>query len=78
MDAIFEHAPTEPTVIGIQVISITYSTACCLRRCRAQAITNIRPVDHIGRPQGNLDVCGAHAEILIARARSKGLEVEVR
>jgi hypothetical protein len=68
MGAVFANAPTEPTVVEIQVRKIYYDTGCSIRRCGSQATTNIRPVDHIGRPQGNMDVCDAHAGQLIERA----------
>jgi hypothetical protein len=43
-----------------------------------RATTNIRPVDHIGRPMGDLNVCAPHAEQLIPRARAKNLEISMR
>ena len=69
MGAIFKNAPIEPTVVAIEVDKIFYAITCCIRLCGAPASTNIRPIDAIGRPQGNLDVCSAHATQLIERAR---------
>ena len=37
-----------------------------------------RPVDYIGRPMADLNVCTPHAEQLIARARGKHIEISVR
>ena len=54
------------------------SRGVSIRGCRAVAASNIRPVDHIGRPQANLDVCRAHADELVRRARAKGLSVSIR
>jgi hypothetical protein len=39
---------------------------------------NVRPVDYIGHPMAELNVCGPHADRLIERARSKKLEVSIR
>ena len=78
MDAIFANAPTEPTVVAIQVGKIYYEANCSIRRCTARATTNIRPIDHIGRPQANMDVCSPHADRLVQRAHEKGLEVSRR
>jgi hypothetical protein len=78
MDAIFANAPTEPTLVAIHVGKIYYAARCSIRRCTASVTANIRPVDHIGRPQANLDVCSPHAEPLIQRAHAKGLEVSRR
>jgi hypothetical protein len=38
----------------------------------------IRPVDYIGPPMVDMDVCSTHAELLIERERTKGLEVSIR
>ena len=39
---------------------------------------NVRPVDYIGHPMAELNVCASHAEQLVERARSKKLEVSIR
>jgi hypothetical protein len=58
------------------VRKIYYSVKCDIRRCTALAAVEHRPVDHIGWPQANLDICAAHAAELIQFARAKGLEVQ--
>jgi hypothetical protein len=70
------NAPIVPTVAAVQVGKIYFEARCKYYRCRAT--TNIRPVDHIGRPMADLNVCGAHAAQLIDRARAKKLEVSIR
>ena len=57
MGTIFANAPITPTVAAIQVGKIYFDKCCDIRRCTASATTNIRPIDHIGRPHANLDVC---------------------
>lgn len=76
MGSMFANAPIQPTVVAIQVGKIYFDAAC--KYCRKRATTNIWPVDHIGRPQGNMDVCSDHSEQLIERARVKGIEVSIR
>jgi hypothetical protein len=78
VDAIFANAPTESAVVEIQVGKIYFDAPCKYGRSGRRATTNIRPVDSIGRPMADLNVCGAHAERLVARARMKGLEISIR
>ena len=78
MGTIFANAPIKPTVACIEVGKIYFDKRCDIRRCTASATTNIRPIDHIGRPMADLNVCDAHAEQLVQRARAKGLEVSMR
>ena len=75
MGAIFANAPIQPTVAAVQVGKIYFDAPCRYCRDGRRATTNIRPVDYIGRPMADLNVCTAHAEQLIARARSKNLEI---
>jgi hypothetical protein len=76
MGTIFANAPIQPTVIEVQVGKIYFDAIC--KYCGKRATTNVRPIDHIGRQQGSIDVCGSHAEQLIQRARAKGMEVSIR
>lgn len=76
MGTIFANAPIQPTVAAVQVGKIYFDAAC--KYCRKRATTNIRPVDHIGRPQADLNVCNSHAKELIRRARAKRIEVLMR
>jgi hypothetical protein len=39
---------------------------------------NVRPVDYVGHPMAELNVCAAHAARLVERARSKNLEITMR
>ena len=78
MGAVFEHAPIEPRAIAIQVGRIHFVAPCRYCRDGRRATTNIRPVDAIGRPMGDVNICAAHAGRLIERARAQGLAVEMR
>jgi hypothetical protein len=77
MGAVFTHAPIEPRAIAVSVAPIHFDAACRYCRDGRRATTNIRPVDAIGRPMGDLNICAVHAGRLIERARAKGLAVEM-
>ena len=78
MGSVFTNAPNEPTAVAVQVAKIHFDAPCRFCRDGRRATTGIRPVDYIGHPMGDLDVCSVHAERLIERARAKGLEVSIR
>ena len=78
MGAVFTNAPIEPTAVAVQVAKIHFDAPCKFCRDGRTAITNIRPVDSIGRPMGDVNVCAGHAAQLVERARAKGLAVEMR
>ena len=78
MGALFTHAPIEPQAIAVQVGKIYFVAPCRYCRDGRRATTNIRPVDAIGRPMGDVNICAVHAGRLIERARAKGLAVEMR
>jgi hypothetical protein len=78
MGSVFANAPIQPTVAALQVAKIFFDAPCKYCRSGQRATTNIRPIDSIGRPMGNIDVCSAHAERLVQRARAKRLMVEMR
>jgi hypothetical protein len=67
-----------PTVVAVQIMPIYFDASCKYCRDGRCATTNIRPVDAIGRPMADLNVCTPHAEQLVARARTKKLQVSVR
>jgi hypothetical protein len=75
--AIFDNAPIEPRVVAVQVGRIYFDAPCKYCREGRPATTNIRPVDSIGRPMGDLNVCAAHAERLVERALARKLEVSI-
>lgn len=77
MGAILSHAPIEPRAIAVSVATIHFDAACRYCRDGRRATTNIRPVDAIGRPMGDLKICAVHAGRLIERARANGLAVEM-
>jgi hypothetical protein len=77
MGAVFTHAPIEPRAIAVQVGKIHFVAPCRYCRDGQRATTNIRPVDAIGRPMGDVNICAVHAGRLIERARAKGLAVEM-
>jgi hypothetical protein len=77
MGSMFANAPVVPTTVAIQVARIYFDAPCRFCRDGRRATTNLRPIDTIGRPMGNMDVCEAHAEQLVARARAKNLEVSI-
>ena len=62
----------------VQVAKIYFVAPCRYCREGRRATTNIRLLDSIGRPMGDLNVCAGHTERLIERARAKGLAVELR
>jgi len=68
MGTIFANAPIQPTVAAIQVGKIYFDAPYKYCRDGRRATTNIRPVDSIGRPMPDLNVCNAHAAQLIQRA----------
>jgi hypothetical protein len=78
MGAVFANTPNQPTVVAVQVGKIYFDAPCKYCRNGRRATTNIRPVDTIGRPMADLNVCTPHAEQLVVRARSKNLEVLMR
>ncbi len=78
MGTMFANAPIVPTVAAVRVGKIYFDAPCTYCRDGRRATTNIRPVDYIGRPMADLNVCTQHAEQLVARARTKKLEVSVR
>jgi hypothetical protein len=78
MGTMFANAPIVPTVVAVQVMPIYFDARCKYCCDGRRATTNIRPIDSIGRPMADLNVCTPHAEQLVARARTKKLEVSVR
>jgi hypothetical protein len=76
--AILDNASIEPAAVALQVARIHFDAPCKFCRDGRRATTGIRPVDYIGHPMGDMDVCSAHAGRLIERARAKGLEVSIR
>ena len=78
MDAVFTNAPIEPRAIAVSVAPIHFDAAWRYCHGGRRATTNIRPVDAIGRPMGDVNICAAHAGRLIERARAQGLAVEMR
>ena len=78
MGTMFANAPIVPTVAAVQVGKIYFDAPCKYCRDGRRATTNIRPVDSIGRPMADLNVCTPHAEQLVALARAKDLEVSIR
>jgi hypothetical protein len=77
MGAVFTHAPIEPRAIAVSVATIHFDANCRYCHDGRRATTNIRPVDAIGRPMDDLNICAVHAGRLIERARAKGLAVEM-
>jgi hypothetical protein len=78
MGAVFDNAPIEPTAVAVQVAKIHFHAPCKFCRDGRPAVTNIRPVDSIGRPMGDVNVCEPHAKRLVERAHAKRLAVETR
>jgi hypothetical protein len=78
MGAVFGNAPIDSTVVAIQVMRIYFDAPCKYCRDGRRATTNVRPVDFIGRPMGDLNACTRHADQLIDRARARSLEVSIR
>lgn len=78
MGAILANTPIEPAVVAIQVSKICFEAPCKYCGDGRRASTNIRPVDYIGRPLSDLNLCGSHAEQLVWWARVKNLEISVR
>jgi hypothetical protein len=71
MVTVFANAPIQPTYVAIQVGKIYFDAPC--KKCRdgRSPTTNIRPVDHIGRPTGDMNVCASHATLA-----TNGLTIE--
>jgi hypothetical protein len=78
MGAVLTHAPIEPRAIAVSVATIHFDAACRYCRNGRRATTNIRPVDAIGRPMGDVNICAVHAGRMIELAQVKGLAVEMR
>ena len=69
MGAVFANTPVQPTVAAVQVGRSYFDAPCKYCRDGTRATTNVRPVDYIGRPMADLNVCGPHAKHLVERAR---------
>jgi hypothetical protein len=67
MGAVFANAPNEPAVVAIYVMPIYFDAPCKYCRNGRRATMNVRPVDYIGHPMGDFNVCTPHAEQRIAR-----------
>ena len=78
MGTMFANAPIVPTVVEVQVMRISFDAPSRYCRGDRRATTNIRPVDSIGRPMADLNVCDAHAEQLVERAKARNLEISMR
>jgi len=78
MGAVFANAPNEPAVVAIYVGPIYFDALCKYCRDGRRATMNVRPVDYIGHPMAELNVCKPHADQLVERARSKNLAVSTR
>jgi hypothetical protein len=59
MGTLFASAQIVPTCAAVQVGKIYFDEPCKYCRDRRRATTNIRPVDHIGRPMADLNVVHA-------------------
>jgi len=77
MGAVFDNASIEPKVVAIQIGRIYFDAPYRYCRDGRRATTNIRPVDAIGRPMGDLNVCAGHAAQIIERALARELEVSI-
>lgn len=53
MGAVFANAPSE---------GFFHRTAAMPAAATRKRTITIRPTDHIGRPQANMDICAAHTE----------------
>src|ERR1700732_3573700 len=71
MGGIFANAPIQPTVVAIQVGKIYFDAPCRYCRDGRRATMNVRPVDYIGHPMAELNVCSAHAERLIGEREAR-------
>jgi hypothetical protein len=59
----------------IQVLRYRYSSPCRVKGCSAPATTNLRGLDHGGRPTVQWEVCTPHSEQTIMREAHKGRHV---
>ena len=65
-----------PEPASVRVYRCGYSSQCRAPRCRPLPATVIlRKLDAAGRPIRQIELCDAHAEVVIGRERNRGLEI---
>ncbi len=61
---------------AVQVGRCGYPAPCQAPRCaRNRAMRVLRKIDAAGRPLRQIELCGRHAEAVIARERKRGFEI---
>jgi hypothetical protein len=70
----FDPAPT-----AVQIGRCGYLCPCRAARCVVSRATIVlRKIDAAGRPVRQIELCGRHAQIVVARERGRGLEIQDR
>ena len=65
-----------PEATAIQIGRCGYLCPCRAPRCaRDRATIVLRKLDAAGRPVRQIELCDRHADIVIARERTRGLEI---
>lgn len=66
----FDPAPTE-----VRIFRCGYVSQCKARDCPMRATLIAEKVDGAGRHCRQVELCGPHCEVVIARERARGLEI---
>ena len=69
----FDPAPTT-----VRIHRCGYVSKCKARSCLARATLIAEKVDGAGRHVRQIELCARHCDVVIARERSRGLEVSDR
>jgi hypothetical protein len=68
----------EPAARWLTILRCGYQSPCRAPRCLGSATTILRKAEASGRPLRQIDLCGAHADTVVARERVRGLGITDR
>jgi hypothetical protein len=69
----------DPQPTAVQIGYCGYVCPCRAPRCtQTRATIVLRKIDSAGRPVRQIELCYRHAQVVIARERARGLEIQDR
>jgi hypothetical protein len=65
----------DPQPTAVRIYRCGYISPCKARGCLKHATQVAEKVDNAGRHVRQIELCGSHAQVVIARERARGLEI---
>jgi len=67
-----------PAPVAVQIYRCGYVSQCKAPRCRERATLVAEKVDNAGRHVRQIELCDRHTQVVIARERARGIEIQDR